>query len=472
MEKSVFTEKCLHLLDLEARIRKLRSCEPGKELTVKDVTGTWHTLLMGVVCPLLGAFLLLKFVIPFVNGLGLQGGGKFFAAHIVVIALFIIVFILCGMALLMIILSLNDIKKFVKEAKALITLKKRNAQVRQQNEQNIVDLHRLEQEHDALTDELMRASADLPHDTDSEGHILVNHFFELPFHPEHTASYLWLRNKSGVTFKKEAGNWFCDCCGEFKFTEKGKVPYLNGISDSIVCSPEKLRELVNMPALYLDSDLLEEALQNRPVMRIIREFRYERLINSYTTTTVTSYNLDGALKEYNSAWNDYENTLSPSDNYAAALYERESGEKKLRESLAPTTSTSRKDYVTGEKLEVLDKAYIILYKGKLACVCLPREATRKTTLSYKLDKDILMDEYFHDTPVIPKEVRYHGKLTGLQIDQCKPDHYSTIEYVAKCLSGSMLPLDVLEPQPDGISGTEWRLWTALRYQYRGKNYTR
>lgn len=475
MEKSVMEEKCIRLLDLEAQIRRLRDYRPGEILTAKDASAALRQVLKNVGLSALGAFLLLKWVIPFVNGLPLQDWGWLLSKGAVLV-LYIVVLSLGAFAVGSLIGVLFIFKDLVGEIKLLFTLKKRNAQVQQRNEQNALELQETEQAHEALLTELMDATMHIPHETDEKGHILLNFFFEWPFEPRATAKNLWCRNTDGETFKKEAGDWSCGCYGKLQFTtDKNNNPRMEGLNaEGIPCTPEMLEVLLRLPMLYMDEDLLKEALQNEPLLYILREIQYHRLTTRTTTTTTTNYDVDGALKKYGEAWDAYEAAV-PGNNFGADVYARQSGEEALRNHVSSVSYSSSKDYLTGEQLYLLDKAYVVLYKEKLLCAFLPRGTVQKVSLAYKLDEEVLLEDIpgnYPSTEKLLKDKRFHGKLVDFQTARAVADNFSTIESLVKILSNRMLPQDMLEAQPEGVSGGEWRLWVTLRHQYRAKNYTR
>lgn len=259
---------------------------------------------------------------------------------------------------------------------------------------------------------------------------------------------------------------FSTCCGRIKTKEEDKELRLDGFAYAYELTREKLREILSDDylLLYADMDGLRAAEGEKIYIKKIYEIAARRLTEKTTRTTTTSYDVDKALKTFNSNLDALLNADAIGINEHTAW--KQKGEKRINEALATTTTSESTKRCVGEELMILEEGYAVFLGNTLKAVGIPRKKAEELHIVYELDKPFKV-EFMDYEMKIPEEERFHGKIIWAETRQVRPNPFSTALQVTEMIK-DIKPFDASAEIPDDTADEAemkvWRFFMTERFK--------
>ncbi len=262
-------------------------------------------------------------------------------------------------------------------------------------------------------------------------------------------------------------HYFSSACvtgiyGDLQVSQEEGEAVLKGFTPAITCTPANLSHYTGYCQwLYRAPELDTTKGKTKLELYKIREMIRLQTTEMTSTTVTNSYNIEKAVNEFRQDVVLAETSGMLGSNYGATAVMTDIMEKRMRNRLTSTYSTTSTRQCVGEDLIMLEKGCAVFCENKLVGICLPRGFVDNVFLSYQLKEPIRIKEVMAD---IPKSQELCGRVTAFDSQKIIPNHYATVDYVIQYLGKYLPPLNLEQSLPDkNLDPMIWRYWIRRRF---------
>ncbi len=344
-----------------------------------------------------------------------------------------------------------------------LKLGKKNAMIKQQNDNTLAQRESNYQKFLKLQNELIEMKKNTP------GAEKAFYFFEAPFNRNKTLRDLDLPDATSLQAYNIA---FVAMDGALKFTRENNKLIYRGHKDLKPLKLEQLKPYLfnNNKVLFLDHDYMIEHKDDNYFVHFVWEYA---LFPDYQYRTVFQHStIDArlAMEKYERSFDDLERKInygftndelyiSGQKDYWDYLYDeniREKGKNDLEQAISSynASSTTSDLNAVGMKLQMIHSGYAISCNDRIVAIILGSEDSELQFLEYSYFKEVPFD----------MDPQFEGLVQKYDAFPAKPSYSNLIEYICKEFSKSLPAFDPFDVKPDGVSLELWRCWMEKWYK--------